>query len=174
MTVSITQQKVFPFQEKPTSTDFSPFSIFKAELGYAFKAADNLSFNLVTDGGFKINPKANQFLDFVLGGYGNNFINNFKPFYGYDFLSIAADSYIKASINLDYQFVPKNHLMVTANYANVSDMLFDTTDWLSLPEYSGYALGYSFDSFLGPIEARYSYSPETRDSYWFFNLGYWF
>lgn len=156
------------------STDFSPFSIFKAELGYAFKATDNLSFNLVTDGGFKINPKANQFLDFVLGGYGNNFINNFKPFYGYDFLSIAADSYIKASINLDYQFVPKNHLMVTANYANVSDRLFDTTDWLSLPEYSGYALGYSFDSFLGPIEARYSYSPETRDSYWFFNLGYWF
>jgi len=156
------------------SAEFSPFSIFKAELGYAFKATDKLSFNLVTDAGFKINPKANQFLDFVLGGYGNNFINNFKPFYGYDFLTIAADSYIKGSINLDYQFLPKNHIMATANYANVADRLFDGTEWLSLPEYSGYALGYSFESFLGPIEAKYSYSPETKDSYWFFNLGYWF
>jgi NTE family protein len=156
------------------SSTFSPFTILKAELGYAFKVSDKLSFNLVTDGGFKINPKANRFLDFVLGGYGNNFINNFKPFYGYDFLSIAADSYIKGGVSLDYQFLPKNHIMVAANYANVEDRLFDGTDWFSWPEYSGYAVGYSFESFLGPIEAKYTISPETKQSYWFFNLGYWF
>lgn len=156
------------------SSTFSPFTILKAELGYAFKVSDKLSFNLGSEGGFKINPKANRFLDFVLGGYGNNFINNFKPFYGYDFLSIAADSYIKGGVSLDYQFLPKNHLMVAANYANVEDRLFDGTDWFSWPEYSGYALGYSFQSFLGPIEAKYTFSPETKQSYWFFNLGYWF
>ncbi|MGB6268687.1 MAG: patatin-like phospholipase family protein [Olleya sp.] len=156
------------------SGTFSPFTIFKADLGYAFKVSDKLSFNLTTDGGFKINPKANRFLDFVLGGYGNNFINNFKPFYGYDFLSIAADSYIKGGINLDYQFFSKNHLMLSANYANVEDRLYDTGNWFSLPDYSGYAIGYSFQSFLGPIEAKYTFSPETKQGYWFFNLGYWF
>ena len=133
-----------------------------------------MSINLATDGGFKVNPKGNRFLDFVLGGYGNNFINNFRPFYGYDFLQIAGDSYIKGSINLDYQFYPKNHIMLSANYANVEDRLYDTGNWLSLPDYSGYAIGYSFQSFLGPIEAKYTYSPETKNSYWFFNLGYWF
>ncbi|WGD36011.1 patatin-like phospholipase family protein [Olleya sp. YS] len=156
------------------SSTFSPFTILKADLGYAFKINDKLSLNLTSDGGFKINPKANRFLDFVLGGYGNNFINNFKPFYGYDFLSIAADSYIKGGINLDYQFFPKNHIMLSANYANVEDRLYDTGNWFSLPDYSGYAIGYSFQSFLGPIEAKYTFSPETKQSYWFFNLGYWF
>lgn len=156
------------------SSSFSPFTILKAELGYAFKATDKLSLNITTDGGFKINPKANQFLDFVLGGYGNNFINNFKPFYGYDFLSISADSYLKSRIDLDYHFLPKNHLIFSANFANVEDRMFDSTDWFSLPDYSGFALGYSLESFLGPIEAKYSYSPETKQSYWFFNLGYWF
>ncbi len=156
------------------SRSFSPFTILKADLGYAFKATDKLSFNLKSGGGFKINPKANQFLDFVLGGYGNNFINNFKSFYGYDFLSISADSYIKGSINMDYQFIPKSHLMLAANYANVEDRLYDSGNWFSLPDYSGYAIGYSYQSFLGPIEAKYTYSPETKQGYWFFNLGYWF
>ena len=132
------------------SNTFSPFSIFKAELGYAFKATHNLSFNIVTDGGFKINPKANQFLDFVLGGYGNNFINNFKPFYGYDFLSISADSYVKAAVTLDYNFAPKNHLIVAANYANVENRLFDEGNWLSNQNFSGFGFGYCFNSFLGP------------------------
>lgn len=154
--------------------DFSPFSILKAEIGYAFKATDKLSFNITSDGGFKINPKANRFLDFVLGGYGNDFINNFKPFYGYDFFSIAADSYIKGSVTLDYNFIPKNHIILAANYANVRDRLFDDTDWLSWPEYSGYAVGYSLETFLGPIEAKYTFSPDTKKGYWFFNLGYWF
>lgn len=154
--------------------DFSPFSILKAEIGYAFKATDKLSFNITSDGGFKINPKANRFLDFVLGGYGNDFINNFKPFYGYDFFSIAADSYIKGSITLDYNFIPKNHIILAANYANVEDRLFDDADWLSWPDYSGYAVGYSLETFLGPIEAKYTFSPDTKKGYWFFNLGYWF
>ncbi|RAJ12158.1 patatin-like phospholipase family protein [Olleya aquimaris] len=156
------------------SSTFSPFTILKADVGYAFKINDKLSLNITSDGGFKINPKANRFLDFVLGGYGNNFINNFKAFYGYDFLSIAADSYIKGGINLDYQFVPKSHLMVSANFANVEDRLYDTGNWFSLPDYTGYAIGYSFQSFLGPIEAKYTFSPETKQSFWFFNLGYWF
>ncbi len=154
--------------------DFSPFSILKAEVGYAFRATDKLSFNITSDGGFKINPKANRFLDFVLGGYGNDFINNFKPFYGYDFLSIAADSYIKGSVSLDYNFVPKNHLILAANYANVEDRLFDDGEWLSWPQYSGYAVGYSLETFLGPVEVKYTYSPDTKKGFWFFNLGYWF
>ncbi|HIC31606.1 MAG TPA: patatin [Flavobacteriaceae bacterium] len=154
--------------------NFSPFSILKAEIGYAFRATDKLSFNVTSDGGFKINPKANRFLDFVLGGYGNDFINNFKPFYGYDFFSIAADSYIKGSVTLDYNFIPKNHIILAANYANVQDRLFDDADWLSWPEYSGYAIGYSLETFLGPIEAKYTFSPDTKKGFWFFNLGYWF
>jgi len=66
--------------------------------------------------------------------------------------------------------------MLSANYANIDDNLFSSDDieWFALPQYSGYAIGYGVETFLGPIEARYSISPETKEHYWYFNLGFWF
>ncbi|WP_034062738.1 patatin-like phospholipase family protein [Lacinutrix jangbogonensis] len=158
------------------NADFSQFSIISGSLGYAYSFTPKLSASFLNEVGAKINGNNNQSLDFVLGGYANNFINNFKTFYGYDYLSIAGDSYIKGTINLDYEIINKHHITLSANYANVDDDLFRSEDieWFSLPDYSGYALGYGVETFLGPIEAKYTYSPETKDSYWFFNLGFWF
>jgi len=156
--------------------NFSEFSIINADLGYAHAITSKLSANVVAEAGAKINAKENNYLDFVLGGYGNNFINNFRSFYGYDYLSLPADSFIKATVNFDYEIFNKNHITIAANYANIDDNLFSSDDieWFSLPDYSGYALGYGIETFLGPIEAKFTFSPETNKSYWFFNLGFWF
>ncbi|WP_452222737.1 patatin-like phospholipase family protein [Lacinutrix chionoecetis] len=158
------------------NNNFSEFSILKAELGYAYAFSPKFSASIFNEAGAKINAKDNTYLDFVLGGYGNNFINNFKTFYGYDYLAIPGDSFIKGTINLDYEIFNKNHITLAANYANVADGLFSSTDidWFSWPDYSGYAIGYGLETFLGPIEAKYTFSPETNESYWFFNLGFWF
>ncbi len=59
-------------------------------------------------------------------------------------------------------------------YIHVEDGIFETGEWFTSPDYSGYALGYSLETFLGPIEAKYSWSPETKRGKWFFNLGFWF
>jgi hypothetical protein len=48
-----------------------------------------------------------HFFNFILGGYGYNLINNFKYFYGYDYLSIAANSYIKSTEPLIMSFIKK-------------------------------------------------------------------
>ncbi|MDX1472184.1 MAG: hypothetical protein R3213_11860, partial [Flavobacteriaceae bacterium] len=45
---------------------------------------------------------------------------------------------------------------------------------ITAPDYSGYSAGYGIETFLGPIEARYTWSPETKDSIWLFNIGFWF
>jgi NTE family protein len=156
------------------NNNFSPFSIYSASLSYAVTPINKLSFKLSSSAGFTINAENNQSLSFVLGGYGNNFINNFKSFYGYDYLSLGADSYIMGNIDLDYEIFEKNHVVVSANYANVEDDLFKSSNWLSIPSYTGYAFGYGYDSILGPIEVKYTYSPDQRSHYWFFNLGYWF
>jgi len=158
------------------NNDFSEFSIVKADLGYAHAFSSKLSANIMAEAGAKINAQDNSSLDFVLGGYARNFINNFSSFYGYDYLSLAGGSFIKATLNVDYEVFEKNHITFSANYANVEDDLFSSTDidWFSLPKYSGYAFGYGIETFLGPVEAKYTWSPETRKSYWFFNLGFWF
>jgi NTE family protein len=156
------------------NADFRPFSIAKADIGYAFSFSNRLAFKTETSGGFKIGDNSTNTLAFALGGYANNFINNFYSFYGYDFIDITGDSFVKACFTLDYEWLNKHHILLAANYANVEDRLFDTGNWLTSPDYSGYALGYSLETFLGPLEARYTYSPETGEDYWFFNLGFWF
>jgi NTE family protein len=106
-----------------------------------------------------------------LGGYGYNLINNFKYFYGYDYLSIAANSYIK-STELDYEFY-KNHVNFSANFANVGDRIFERVDWISIPKYSGYAVGYGLETIIGPIEIKYSWSQKMQGYTWF-SIGFCF
>lgn len=154
--------------------NFSEFSITKGEIGYVFTPFRNFSTRLSSETGFRVGNDKNNSLDFFLGGYGNDLNNNFIPFYGYDYISISGDSYIKGMLELDYEFYQNNHLVASANFANVENKLYTTGNWLSAPEYTGYALGYGLETFLGPVEVKYSISPETQKSHWFFSLGFWF
>jgi len=156
------------------NNNFKEFSIGKAKMGGAFSLARNLYLNVETEGGFKWGISPITSLDFVLGGYGTHLVNNYVPFYGYDFLSLVGNSYVKASARMDYEFVPKNHILLATNLANVGDDLFRTADWFKAPSYTGYALGYGFESFIGPIQVMYSYSSEIKENHFFFSIGYWF
>ena len=154
--------------------EFSQFSIAKADIGYAFSLNDKLAINIQSQGGFKIGADTTSSLNFALGGYGNNFINNFISFYGYDYVSIIGNSFVKGTISVDYELYKKHHLIASANFANVDDDIFEDSEWITAPDYSGYAIGYAFETFLGPIEAKWSWSPEVNKSIWFFNVGFWF
>ncbi|MDB4291960.1 patatin-like phospholipase family protein [Maribacter sp.] len=154
--------------------NFREFAIAKARFGGAFPIIKNLSMNLETEGGFKLGTSPVTSFDFALGGFGNDFINNFIPFLGYDFLALPGNSYVKAYASLDFEFARKNHLLFSANFANVEDDLFRTGEWFTEPDFSGYGLGYGWESFLGPVQVLYSWSPEIRTSHIFFSVGYWF
>ncbi|HEX8268674.1 MAG TPA: patatin-like phospholipase family protein [Flavobacterium sp.] len=166
------------FQRYMTSSDytnrFKPFSIAKAEVGVAKTFYKKATVKFEAEGGFATGVDNVPFLDFVLGGYGFNPINNIRPFYGYDFLSISGDSYMKAGITLDYEIFRKNHLNLAANYANISDNLYNSVDWLTNPVYSGYAVGYGLETILGPLEVKYSWSPELPKGFVWFSVGFWF
>ncbi|MCE2613413.1 patatin-like phospholipase family protein [Flavobacteriaceae bacterium D16] len=154
--------------------NFKEFSIGKARIGAAFPLFGDLSLNLETEGGFKLGTSPVTSFDFVLGGFGNDLINNFVPFFGYDFLSLPGNSFVKAYARLDYEFSPKNHLLLAANIANVEDDIFRTGEWFTAPNFTGYSLGYGWESFLGPVQIYYSWSPEISEGNFFFSVGYWF
>jgi NTE family protein len=159
------------------STDFinafDQFSIGKAKFGFATPLANKITFNFETEGGFTLGNGGYNSLDFLLGGYANNLINNFIPFYGYDFISFGGDSFVKSLFIFDYEFLKKNHLVFAANYSNAADDIFESGEWFSTPDFSGYAVGYGLETLLGPIELKYTWSPENK-ARWFFNLGFWF
>ena len=154
--------------------NFTEFSIAKAQIKYAHSPADFLTFIVEASGGFKIGGAETRSLDFLLGGYGNRLTNNIIPFYGYDQISFGGDGYLKAGLTADFKFLNNNHLNLSANFANAGDEVFTDDNWLPPPAYSGYAIGYGYESFLGPLELKYTYSPEVNESEWFISLGFWF
>jgi len=154
--------------------NFKPFSIAKGDFGIAATLFKNTTFKFQTEAGFSFGPDSVAFFNFILGGYGYNMINNFRHFYGYDFLSIAGNSYIKSTGTLDYEFYKNNHFSFSMNVANIGDRLFETVDWISIPKYTGYAVGYGLETIIGPVEIKHSWSPETRKGYTWFSIGFMF
>lgn len=153
---------------------FSEFGIANANFKYAFGISPKLSGVLELAGGLKIGADDDSFLDFFLGGFGAKKVNNQVPFLGYDFLGLAGDGYVKAAIDVNYELFPKNYVSLSGNFANVGYNIFTTANWLPPPRQTGYSIGYGVDTFLGPLQARYSYSPERNTGIGFISLGFQF
>lgn len=158
-----------------SNNNFTELGIANAQFKYVTSFGRAFSLSTSFGAGFKIGGADNKSLDFFLGGYGAKKVNNLIPFLGYDFLSITGDGYVKALFDLDYEFLPKNHLNVSANFANVGDDLFSSpTNWLPPAAFSGYSLGYGSETLLGPVNVKYTYSPELQRGEWFVSLGFQF
>ena len=151
-----------------------PFSIVKSEFRVVKKFIKKATIEFQVDAGLKFGKGSGPDLDFALGGFGFNPINNIKSFYGYDFLSILGNSYFKTAFTIDYEFYKKNHLNFSGNFAQVNNELFQTTDWVSKPKYSGYALGYGIETMVGPAEIKYTWSPELNKGYALISIGFSF
>ena len=157
------------------TSEFSPYTIFKGDIGVAATIANNLTFTLKNEAGFSAGDTSVPFFNFVLGGFGFNPINNFRPFYGYDFLSLGGNSYIKSTGTVDFEFLKNNHLNFSANFANMGNGIFKSVDdWFSVPKYSGYALGYGLETIIGPVEIKQTWSPQNSKGYTWVSVGFSF
>ncbi len=159
---------------KGQNDDFDKFSIAKAKAGYAFSFLNDFSVHLGTEGGFTIGNDATRSLDFFMGGYGFKRINNIIPLLGYEALSLRGNTYLRSEMTIDYELFSKNHLNATVNISKIGDDLFTEGRWIDGIDHSGFALGYGLETFLGPIEVKYSYSPELDASEWFVSAGFRF
>lgn len=153
--------------------NFKPFSQAKGTLGFAMTFADKFTFQNTNEAGFTLDSPTSDVFDFYVGGYNQNYINTFVSFYGYDFADLSNDSFVKSEFKIRYRFYKKHYVTAIANYARLDDNVFKDIEIFKNIK-SGYALGYSYDSLIGPIELKYSWSPDTKKKYWLFNLGFWF
>lgn len=168
------------FRTYLSSTDynnnFNPISQARILLEGVKTISNTVSLILQADGGVSITQNNQENLNYAIGGYGSNFINNFVPFHGYTFSELIGNSYIKTAAAFRYRFYKKNYLDFYANYAVVTDNVFDFI--LHQPFFknakTGYSIGYSSNSFLGPVDIRYAWSPENRNSNINVSVGFWF
>jgi NTE family protein len=154
--------------------DVKEFSIAKAKVGFAKTFFKKLTALISAEGGVKIGGSTNNSFDFFVGGYGFKEINNILSLYGYEALSFRGDTFLKSTLTLDYEVIKKGHINFAANIANIGDRLFSTKDWIDSVDYTGYAVGLGLETFIGPIEIKYSFSPELDEGEWYITAGFRF
>ncbi len=152
--------------------DFKPFSQLYGKIGFAYTLFNHFTLHLTSDAGVTFGENNNFVHEYHLGGNNENFINTFVPLYGYEVADLNDVGFLKTALTLRYEIYKNNYVSFLANYARGGDLwnngsIFDNTQ-------SGYAFGYGIDTFIGPIELHYSWSPDTNNKIWYFNLGFWF
>ncbi len=148
------------------------FSIIKGKVTYAQTFNKNLTVQLGASLGSVFGNSSPTFI-YSLGGNNQNLINNYEPFYGYDFAALQNNAYIKGTAKIQYEFAPKHYVTAFGNTAGLNSKIFSNgTAFDNLKK--GYAIGYGYDSFIGPLELKYAWSPDTNQNFWFINIGFWF
>ena len=88
-------------------------------------------------------------------------------------IELSDKSFVKFESTFRYRFLENHYASIIANYARLDNNVFKDINLFDNIQ-SGYAVGYSYNSMIGPIELKYSWSPDTKQRYWLFNLGFWF
>ena len=155
------------------SIRFNQYSQVDALFSYATTFWKKFTFLNTYQFGATLGEEDSEILDYRVGGYNQNYINNFIPFYGYDISSLTDQSFLKSEFHLRYEPFKKNYLSFIANYGRVAKNVFRRGELLKDTK-SGYAVGYGIETIIGPIELKYTWSPDHKDKFLLFNLGFWF
>ena len=153
--------------------NFTSFSQLSGRLGIAQTIARRFTLHLISEAGITIGNNDNTILDYHLGGFNENYINTFVPFYGYGFSELNDSAFLRTALTFRVEILPKNFISFTGNFARVDDDLWNKGN-IFADTSSGYAVGYGINTFLGPIELLYSWSPDKSKVYWYVNVGFWF
>jgi NTE family protein len=155
------------------NNNFVPFSQLYGRLGIAHSFFDKLTLHLLSEAGLTIGNNENQVLDFHLGGYNENYINTFVPFYGYGFAELNESAFLRTALTIRYELFKKNFLSFTGNFARLNNDIWNDGRIFEDTK-TGYAAGYGINTILGPVELIYSWNPDNNNNFWYVNVGFWF
>lgn len=152
---------------------FAAFTQLEGSLSFAKSFYKKYTFQFITEAGATIGVNNDVGLNFHLGGGAQNAVNTFRPFYGYDVADLNENGFLKSTFIVRREFFKANYLSLIANYSRVAHDLFNKGNLFENTK-TGYAISYGINSFLGPIELIYTWSPDTTQKFWYLNFGFWF
>lgn len=153
--------------------NFNPFSQLGGRIGIAYTFFDRMTLHLISEAGVTIGKNENPVMDYHLGGYNENYINTFVPFYGYEVGELNDIGFLRTALTVRFEIFKKNFLSAAGNFARLDEDLWNDGRIFE-DTFSGYAVGYGVKTFLGPIEVLYSWNPDNGANHWYFNVGFWF
>lgn len=152
---------------------FAAFTQLEGSLSFAKSFYKKYTFQFITEAGTTIGVNNDLGLNYHLGGGAQNYVNTFRPFYGYDVADLNENGFLKSTFIVRRAFFKQNYLSLIANYSRVAHDLFNRGNLFENTK-SGYAVSYGINSFIGPIELIYTWSPDTTQKFWYLNFGFWF
>ncbi|MGI9530664.1 patatin-like phospholipase family protein [Lutimonas sp.] len=155
------------------NNNFNTFAQLSGRVGFAYTFFDKLTTHIISEAGVTLGSNENQVLDYHLGGYNENYINTFVPFYGYGFAELNESAFLRTALTVRYELFKKNFLSFTGNFGRINDDIWNDGRIFEETR-SGYAAGYGINTIIGPIELLYSWNPDNNQDYWYINVGFWF
>jgi len=107
-----------------------------------------------------------------LGSAGNDYINYIYPFLGYRYMELIGRNALTLRTDFYFQFI-KDHFIILKGNVGKIDPTFNGL-FASNILLDGYALTYSYNSPLGPLEFNVIGSTNHSDIYTYIRLGFWF
>ncbi len=152
---------------------FTPFSQLSGRIGFAHTFFDKLTFHVLSEAGVTMGNNDNEVLDYHLGGYNENYINTFVPFYGYGFSELNESAFLRTALTARVEIFKKNFVSFMGNFGRINDDIWNDGRIFEDTKI-GYAAGYGVNTVIGPIELLYSWNPDNNQNYWYINVGFWF
>jgi len=109
---------------------------------------------------------------FFLGSVGHDYVNNITPFVGFAFTELEGDQLILLRADIRTELFKNNYVYFRSNMASLSNSIEETVTFQNI--YTGFGVGYGWDSFAGPMEFTLTLSTNHSDILTYVNLGYWF
>ena len=153
--------------------NFTTFSQLYGRIGFAHTFFNKLTFHVLSEAGITLGNNDNGVLDYHLGGYNENYINTFVPFYGYGFAELNESAFLRTAVTARYELFKKNFLSFTGNFGRVNDDIWNDGRIFEETR-TGYAAGYGVNTIIGPVELVYSWNPDNNQNFWYINVGFWF
>ena len=153
--------------------NFTTFSQLYGRIGFAHTFFNKLTFHVLSEAGITLGNNDNGVLDYHLGGYNENYINTFVPFYGYGFAELNESAFLRTAVTARYELFKKNFLSFTGNFGRVNDDIWNDGRIFEETR-TGYAAGYGVNTIIGPVELVYSWNPDNNQNFWYINVGCWF
>lgn len=151
--------------------DGAPFSSVYAGALFAHSVSSRVSFIPALYGRFLIGNNATYpYFNSMGGEVAGRYMAQQLPFVGINHLELFADNLVMAKLDLRVRLWKKHFVSAKANYATDSDRFVDL---FAAKHYWGAGIGYSYDSFIGPIEILFSTGNVNRFGV-YFTLGRYF
>lgn len=150
-----------------------PFSSYTTTVSTAIPATERITLVPAFYGRFIFGDEfAFVYQNYAGGNITSHYMDFQMPFYGSKPTEVVDNKYLSTAFTARYRLGKYHYVWAVANVARISHTVLELIDWNKGMNKLGGALGYSFDSPLGPIDVMLEYGLHPGSKYGFYiNFG---